>query len=94
VPSEGTVQVNPADGTVLRTTLRIKDFTRGSAGYTGHAGTAHIEVSYARVPDIDMWLPDVMVESYEVPRGARRERTATEARYTNYRRFQTSGRIK
>jgi hypothetical protein len=41
-----------------------------------------------------MWLPQVMVESYEMPRGTRRERTSTEARYSDYRRFQTSGRVK
>jgi hypothetical protein len=94
VPSEGTVWVKASDGTVLRTSLRMKEFGRGSAAVARHAGTAQIDVSYARISDIDMWLPQVMVESYEMPRGTRRERTTTEARYTNYRRFQTSGRIK
>jgi hypothetical protein len=94
VPSEGSVWVTASDGTVLRTTLRMKEFGRGSAAFTRHAGTAHIDVSYARVSNLDMWLPQVMVESYEMPRGTRWERTTTEARYSDYRRFQTSGRIK
>lgn len=94
VPSEGSVWVNASDGTILRTSLRMKVFGRGSAAVTPHTGTAQIDVSYARVPDIDMWLPQVMVESYEMPRGTRRERTSTEARYSDYRRFQTSGRVK
>ena len=81
VPSEGSVWVNASDGTVLRTSLRLKEFGRSSAAVTRHA-------------NIDMWLPQVMVESYEMPRGTRRERTSTEARYSDYRRFQTSGRIK
>ena len=94
MPSEGSVWVNASDGTVLRTSLRMKEFGRGSAAVTRHTGTAQIDVSYARVSSIDMWLPQVMVESYEMPRGTRRERTSTEARYSDYRRFQTSGRIK
>lgn len=94
VPSEGTVWVNASDGTVLRTRLRMKEFGRSSAGITRHAGAAQIDVSYARVSNIDMWLPQVMVESYEMPRVIGRERTSTEARYSDYRRFETSGRIK
>jgi hypothetical protein len=93
VPSEGSVWVRASDGTVLRTILQMKEFARGTAA-ARRAGTAQIDVSYARISDIDMWLPQVMVESYEMPRGARRERTTTEARYSDYRRFQTSGRIK
>jgi hypothetical protein len=94
VPSEGSIWVKASDGTVLRTSLRMKEFGRGSAAVARHAGTAQIDVSYARISDIDMWLPEVMVESYEMPRGTRRERTTTEARYSDYRRFQTSGRVK
>ena len=90
VPSEGSVWVKASDGTVLRTSLRLKEFGQGSAARARHPGTALIDVSYARVSEFDMWLPQVMVESYEM----RRERTTTEARYSDYRRFQTSGRIK
>jgi hypothetical protein len=90
VPSEGSVWVKASDGTVLRTSLRLKEFGQGSAARARHPGIALIDVSYARVSEIDMWLPQVMVESYEL----RRERTTTEARYSDYRRFQTSGRIK
>ena len=51
--------------------------------------------TYARVPALDMWLPETMTESYEGDARARSvERTTAEARYTDYRQFQTSVRIK
>jgi hypothetical protein len=94
VPSEGSVWINASDGTVLRTFIRIKGFGRGSAAVTRDSGTAQVEVSYTRVPTLNMWLPEVMVESYETGRGPLLERTTAEARYSKYRVFQTSGRIK
>ena len=51
-------------------------------------------MSYRRVHALDMWLPDTMTESYEGSRGAAWQRIVTEARYTDYRQFQTSVRIK
>jgi hypothetical protein len=94
VPAQGSLWVNAANGTVLRTRLLMKDF--GSEARTrarGHA-TAQVEVTYSRVTALDMWLPETMIESYEVVHGTTRERTTTEARYGEYRIFQTFGRIK
>jgi len=87
VPSEGSVWVNASNGTVLRTRISVKGVGRG-------IGTAQVDVSYTRVPGIDMWLPDIMIESYQTPRGVPLGRITTEAKYSDYRVFQTSGRVK
>lgn len=94
VPSEGSVWVNGADGTVLRTRLRITEFGRGSGAFVRGSGVALVDVSYTRIAALGMWLPDTMTEAYEMTRGASRERTTAEARYSDYRQFQTFGRIK
>ena len=94
VPSEGSIWVNAGDGTVLRTRMRMTEFGQGSGAFASGSGLAQVDVSYARVPALDMWLPETMTESYEMVRGMSRGRTVTEARYTEYRQFQTSVRIK
>ena len=94
VPSEGRLWVNAADGTVLRTRIQMKEFARGSAASKRDAGHAQVDVIYARVPAVGMWLPETMTESYEVLRAGRLERITTEAKYSEYRVFQTSVRIK
>ena len=40
-----------------------------------------------------MWLPDTLTEAYEGSRGSAWDRTTSEARYSDYRQFQTSARI-
>lgn len=92
VPTEGMLRVNGATGTVIRTVLRMSRF--GAPPDAPGSGSAEIDVTYRLVPALDMWLPERMTEAYEVVRGKGRERTVTEAEYSDYRRFQTSGRIK
>jgi hypothetical protein len=93
VPSAGTLWVNPDDGTIVRTRLEVFGFaTPGHAGDSGTRG--QIDVTYRHVDALDMWLPDSMGETFEGSRGTLVERTHGEARYSNYRRFQTSARIK
>lgn len=94
VPAAGSVWVNPVDGTVLRTQLRMTGFGGGPGAFARRTGSAQVDVSYARVPSIGMWLPDTMTESYEVLSGTSQERTTAEAHYSDYRVFQTSVRIK
>ncbi len=94
VPSAGSVWVNGADGTVVRTRLRMTLFGSPANTSPRESGSAEIDVSYRRVHALDMWLPDTMTESYEGSRGAAWPRLVTEARYTDYRQFQTSVRIK
>jgi hypothetical protein len=92
VPTEGTMWVDAASGTVVRTRLRMAAF--GAPGASPGTTSAEIAVTYRRVPALDMWLPDSMTESYEVVHGLVWERTTADAGYTDYRQFQTSVRIK
>ena len=93
ITSEGTVWVNAADGTVVRTRIRMAFPGRGSA-FSSSPGEAVVDVSYAHVPAVGLWLPATMAESYVMARGGTAERITTEAKYSDYRVFQTSGRIK
>jgi hypothetical protein len=88
VPSEGTIRVNPLDGTVLRTQLRVAPPYDGSV-----RGIAQIDVRFERVEHMAMWLPARMDETYLDMRG-RTTHTTGHAEYSNYRRFETSARIK
>jgi hypothetical protein len=93
IPAAGTLSVNPPDGTILRTRLEVFGFaTPGRSGDAGARGA--IDVTYRHVDALDMWLPDSMIETFEASHGAVVERTRGEARYSNYRRFETSARIK
>jgi hypothetical protein len=93
VPSEGSVWVNAADGTVVRTNLRMNKFATGTSAKREFT-SAQVDVTYARVAALDMWLPETMRESYEAARGTFVDRISAEARYSDYRHFQTSVRIK
>jgi hypothetical protein len=74
--------------------MNMRQFGASLSAREPESASAAIDVTYSRVAALDMWLPDSMTESYEVVRGAVWDRTKTEARYSNYRQFQTSGRIK
>jgi hypothetical protein len=91
VPMEGSVWVNPADGTVMRTRIRMSDF--GSPGATAR-GSAEVDVIYERVAAVDMWLPATMAETYDGTRFSAWDRITGRADYSDYRQFQTSVRIK
>jgi hypothetical protein len=92
VPIEGTVWVNAADGTVMRTRIRMADFS--PPGKRVSRTVANVEVTYARVAAIDMWLPATMTESYEGADGTSAHHVTGRADYTDYRQFQTTVRIK
>ena len=94
VPSKGRLWVNAADGTVLRTQLQMKEFAPGRSASRWDAGLAQVDVIYARVPAVGMWLPETMTELYDVVRAGRPQRTTAEAKYSEYRVFRTSGRVK
>lgn len=88
VPLSGEVWALP-DGTVIRTLLRMSNITA-----TVRASRAEIDVTYRLVPQVQMWLPETMTELYEGRDGPAFQRATGRAEYTNYRRFQTSVRIK
>lgn len=92
VPSTGSVWVRPADGTIVRTLLKVPIIPMRKA--RGQRGSGQVDVTYRRIEALDMWLPWTMTESFEIVRGQAHERTTAEARYSDYRQFQTSVRIK
>ena len=96
--SNGLVWVGRADGAVVRTSLTLKDATTNTR--------ADIAVDYRRSPKLGIEMPVRMVESYEqqalvngaspgAPQTlvAMRERIECVATYSNFRRFETSGRL-
>jgi hypothetical protein len=92
VRSEGSLRVNPVNGTILQTRLRLKDVVFEQIA---RQGSVEIGVTYRHVEPLSMWLPDTMTESYLVlPRSGSWSRVTARAEYSNYRRFQTSVRIK
>lgn len=89
VPSDGSIWVKPADGTIVRTVLKVAiKVPKGTPG----SGT--IDVTYSHVAAIGMWLPESMVEQFEVKDGETWATVTGRAAYTNYRQFQTSVRIR
>jgi hypothetical protein len=98
LPSHGLVWVGRADGAIVRTSLTLKDATTNTR--------ADIVVDFRRSPKLGIEVPVRMVESYEqqaLENGASpgmpqrmvavRERIECVATYSNFRRFETSGRL-
>lgn len=94
VPSNGSIWVNPADGTVRRTLLQVSGIGLGLGSSSGVRGAGSIDVTYRRIEALDMWLPESMVERFEMRGTATWNTVSGRATYTNYRQFQTLVRIK
>jgi len=91
IPSTGTVWVDAATGTIVRTHLTVKDFIDPGSSRGGHA---ELDVTYRRVDALAMWLPAIMTESYVADVRPGWTEVTGRAEYSNYRRFQTSARVK
>jgi hypothetical protein len=98
LPSNGLVWIGRVDGTVVRTSLTLKDAATNTR--------ADIVVDYRRSPKLGIEVPVRMVETYMqqalvdgaspgTPRKlvTMRERIECVATYSNFRRFETSGRL-
>jgi hypothetical protein len=81
---KGELVVDAATGRVERTLLSFKD---GDI-------VARLTTEYAPDDRLKLWVPSVFTEHYEGSPGGHREVIDCEARYTNYRRFEVTGRIK
>ena len=92
VISKGSIWVNPADGTIVRTLLEVDGFVNQEGRRT--TGTGRVDVQYRRVPELDMWLPEWMDEAFHATRAGETETITGRAWYSKYRQFQTSIRIK
>ena len=94
VPSAGSLWVSAGDGTVVRTSLLMHDLSLEARTRARRIATVQVDVAYGRVAALGLWLPETMTESYEIVDGRARELLRTEAKYSDYRVFQTSIRIK
>ena len=96
--SSGLVWVARSDGTVARTKLTLKDAIENT--------TADLLVDYGRNPNLGIFVPIRMAETYFQQRvanlagsgmpfrfGVTTERIECVATYSNFRRFETSGRV-
>lgn len=93
VPASGTIWVDPSSGAIVRTSLKLSDFI--TVAGAGKLGTVEIDVRYRHVDALGMWLPETMTESYLAQgRAGAWNRATGHAEYSNYRRFQTSVRIR
>jgi hypothetical protein len=88
LPASGVLWVGEADGAVLRTHLTVK----APQTDDGPGLDATIGVDYGRSQKLKMWVPSYMFEAY-VEHGPPVERVECRARYSNFRRFETSARI-
>jgi hypothetical protein len=83
LPAKGEIVLEPGSGIVRKTTFELD-----------RPGVkVRLTTTYARDPKLDLWLPDVFSERYESENPIS-EVVLCEAKYTNYRRFEVTGRIK
>lgn len=91
IPCEGMLWVNPADGTVVRTLLKVSGF---GVAPTRTRASGRVDVTYHNVPNLEMWLPASMDEDFDASTGDDVDTISGRALYSNYRQFQTTVRIK
>ena len=90
IPTRGSLWVNSADGTIVRTLLEAS-----MRGRNGQMGSGRVEVTYERHEALRKWLPVRMVEEWTTNMaGGSWGRVRGTAEYSNYREFTTSARIK
>ncbi len=82
VPAQGTLWIEPATGRVLQTSLEMVDETVGLRG--------RVSVIYKLDARLGTMVPIEMRESYVSAAGERIDCTAT---YSDFRRFETAGRL-
>jgi hypothetical protein len=92
VETLGTIWVRPEDGVVVRTVLEVGVLMRRVS--PPQRGKGSIDVRYRLVEALGMWLPEAMDETFEATRQDAWDKVTGHAEYSNYRRFETSGRIK
>jgi len=82
-PAKGEIVLDAATGVIRRTTFQIerRDLK------------ASLETIYTEDKKLELWVPEIMRERYERTRGDR-ETIECEAKYTNYRRWDVTGRIR
>jgi hypothetical protein len=84
VPANGEIVADVTTGTVQRTRFALRD----------DLVEVELLTYYQREPKIDLWVPTLFLERYDAWKDPRGEMILCQARYSNYRRFEVSGRIR
>jgi len=103
-PAEGRIWSEPATGRIVKAEFRLEDkVIRGEGIFSGLTRmTTSVTATYGPVRDVATWVPLQMNEQIDLrvvqPQltpegGSMNERLVGTAAYSNFRQFQTSGRI-
>jgi hypothetical protein len=84
VYTRGELTIDAATGRLQRSFITMKD------GPT----TASLTTTFAKVEKLDLWLPSVLVERYEHATARQKEQVLVESKYTNFRKFGVTVRIR
>ena len=84
VYTRGELTIDAVTGRLQRSFITMKD------GPT----TASLTTTFAKVEKLDLWLPSVLVERYEHATSRRKEQVLVESKYTNFRKFGVTVRIR
>ncbi len=84
LPADGRICVDPSTGRVLETELALHHPGLGGRPATEASAT----VRFGAAPDVELWVPVEMRESYS--EGGGRRRTNSTATYRDFRQFQVS----
>ena len=84
IHSTGEMIVDAATGRIERTMIRLEN----------EDIVAALSTEYTLDDKLKLWVPAVFNEAYSGRVGGVRETIRCEARYTNYRRFEVTGRVK
>jgi hypothetical protein len=85
LPVTGSIWLAVLDGSVVRTNVVV--FDKGARLLSTSV------VDYQREPKLDTWVPSRMTESYSERTGSIEERIVCMATYSDFRHFETSGRL-
>jgi len=84
IESRGELTIEAGTGRIRRTLFEVAD----------RSLRARLETTYAFDERLNLWVPSLFTERYDLSRPGEKETVRCEATYTNYRRFLTRGRIK
>jgi hypothetical protein len=92
--ASGYVWIAVKDNAVVRATLGVTQSIRPAADLDEQVFAARLETTYLHDARLDVWAPRTMTERYEIWRGGQwKESISSKAAYSNFRRFETSGRL-
>ncbi len=84
VYTKGELTIDATTGRLHRSFITMKD------GPT----TASLTATFAKDEKMDLWLPSVLVERYEHATAQVKEQVLVESKYTNFRKFGVTVRIR